>query len=266
MPSYVVTGASRGIGLQFVKHLSADEQNQVFAVVRNKATANFLHELGRKNVTIVEADVTDAKALNAAAAEVAKLTNNKLDYLINNAGSASFLGLTIDQFPSSEELEKDLIDTFRNNTIAVIHSTNAFLPLLKNGSTKKVLTLSGASGHLGFTLHANAPGMVAYSIAKAALNMAVAKFAARYRADGFVFLSICPGMVDTSATQPAPPSAGAMEELKLLSKGLSNVMPSIPAPISPEESVKMQLDVFSDWPLERSGEMVSHFGNETRWI
>ncbi|KAK7026195.1 hypothetical protein R3P38DRAFT_1027529 [Favolaschia claudopus] len=206
MPSYVVTGASRGIGLQFVKHLSADENNQVFAVVRNKSTATFLQELGRKNVTIVQADVTDPKALNAAAAEVAKATNNKLDYLINNAGSSNMPGHTISTFPTPEALENDLLENFKGNAISVVHSTNAFLPLLKNGSTKKVLTLSSALGHLGFTRESNAAGQVSYGIAKAALNMVIAKFAADLREEGVLFLAICPGMVDTSSTKASSAS------------------------------------------------------------
>ncbi|KAK7063705.1 hypothetical protein R3P38DRAFT_2756566 [Favolaschia claudopus] len=105
MSSYVVTGASRGIGLEFVKQLSANDKNQVFAVVRNKSKATFLQDLSRKNVTIVEADVTDAKALGLAAAEVAKATGNKLDYLINNAGSSTNPGFTLDQLHQQRQRE-----------------------------------------------------------------------------------------------------------------------------------------------------------------
>ncbi|KAK7063734.1 hypothetical protein R3P38DRAFT_2820045 [Favolaschia claudopus] len=146
-------------------------------------------------------------------------------------------GLTIDQFPTPEAFEK----IYRR---IVVHSTNAFLPLLKNGSAKKVLTLSSAVGHMGFTLQSELTA----------------------QADGFVFLSICPGMVDTSPTQTAPPSAGMVAEFKLITESLSKTMPTIPPPISVEESVQMQLEVFNNWPLERSGEMVSHFGNETQWL
>ncbi|KAK7063729.1 hypothetical protein R3P38DRAFT_2756588 [Favolaschia claudopus] len=246
-------------GLQFVKHLSANDENQVFAIVRNKSTANLLRELSRSNVTIVEADVTDATALNAAAAEVAKATNNKLDYLINNTGSNTMPGLTIDRLisPTPEAFEKDLQENLKNNAISVVHSTNAFLPLLKNGSTKKVLTLSSTVGHMGFTLQSDLTASVTYAMAKTAMNI-VAKFATIYRADGFIFLSICPGMVDTSPTQTAPPPAGMVAEFKLITESLSKTMSTIPPPISVEESVRMQLEVFNNWPLERSGEMVSH--------
>jgi saccharopine dehydrogenase-like NADP-dependent oxidoreductase len=48
---------------EFVNQLSADSGNTVFALVRSKATADKLAELGRPNVHIIEADITDNKAL-----------------------------------------------------------------------------------------------------------------------------------------------------------------------------------------------------------
>ncbi|KAJ6486044.1 hypothetical protein C8R47DRAFT_979867 [Mycena vitilis] len=204
MSSYVVTGASRGIGLEYVKQLSANDKDIVFALVRNKTTATHLNKLGRNNLTILEADVTDPKALELAAAAVSRATGGKLDYLINNAAMPHLSGLTLDQFPSPEALETDLLVNFKNNTISVVHCTNAFLPLLKNGSAKKVITLSSGVADSGFTLSGESPGQVGYSISKAALNMVVAKYAAQYKADGFVFLALCPGTVDTSATATGP--------------------------------------------------------------
>jgi len=264
MSSYVVTGASRGIGLEFVRQLSANSENKVFAIVRNKATATRLYDLSRNNVTILEADVTDANALKLAAAEVSKTTNNKLDYLINNAGTSTAPGFTLDQFPSPAAVEKDLLDNFKTNAISVVHSTNAFLPLLKNGTTKKVLTLSSGLADLDFTLAAETPAQAGYSIAKAAMNMVVAKYAAQYKADGFVFLAISPGIVDVSATSPSwselPP--GAVEEFKMLSKGVAKAAPDFKGRITPEESVKMQLEVLNRWTVEETGAFVSHFGTK----
>lgn len=52
---------------EFVNQLSADSENTVFALVRSKATANKLTELGKRNVHIIEADITDNKALKVGA-------------------------------------------------------------------------------------------------------------------------------------------------------------------------------------------------------
>jgi hypothetical protein len=59
--------------------------------------------------------------------------------------------------------------------------------------------VGSALGDSELTLKAQVTGRVGYSIGKAALNMVVAKYAAQYKAEGFVFLSINPGSVDTSA-------------------------------------------------------------------
>jgi NAD(P)-dependent dehydrogenase (short-subunit alcohol dehydrogenase family) len=82
----------------------------------------------------------------------------------------------------------------------VVHSTNAFLPLLKNGSAKKVLSMSSGLGDLDFTLAGEAVAQPSYSVAKAALNMVVAKYAAQFKSEGFVFLAMSPGIVDVSGT------------------------------------------------------------------
>ncbi|KAF8215029.1 hypothetical protein K438DRAFT_1561737 [Mycena galopus ATCC 62051] len=265
MPSYVVTGASKGIGLEFVAQLSADSGNTVFAIVRNKTTATQLSNLSsqRKNITIFEADVTDAKALEVAATEVSKTTNGKLDYLINNAGKTNHPGFTLDGFTVA--LEHDLFDNHtllvQNNTVSAIHSINTFLPLLRNGVGKKVLVLSTGLADVEGTVEAGAIGQVSYSIAKAALNMVVAKYAAQYKAEGFVFLAISPGVV---ATGMAPNPADSLEELKMMEPLLAK-FPDFKGPISAEESVKAQLEVFNRWTVEQTGAFVSHHGNK-QWI
>ncbi|KAJ7665112.1 hypothetical protein DFH06DRAFT_1186668 [Mycena polygramma] len=260
MPSYAVTGAARGIGAESVTQLSAETGNTVFAIVRNKATATQFTALSRKNITILEADVTDAKALKLAATEISKITGGKLDYLINNAGKSNHPGFTLDKFPTPEAVEDDLLDNFKVNTIGVIHSINAFLPLLRNGSAKKVLTLSTGLGDLDFTLLAEATSEPGYSISKAATNMVVAKFAAQYKAEGFTFLAISPGLV---ATGMAPGSED--EESKMLAKSIGKIAPDFKGPISPEESVKMQLEVLNRWTIEQTGAFVSHYGTK-QWL
>jgi NAD(P)-dependent dehydrogenase (short-subunit alcohol dehydrogenase family) len=91
MVSWAVTGATRGIGLGYIDNLSEDPNNQVFAIIRSRETAGPLEKLSadRGNVHIVVTDISSPKKLEQAAAEVSKMTNGSLDYLILNAGSAS---------------------------------------------------------------------------------------------------------------------------------------------------------------------------------
>jgi hypothetical protein len=52
----------------------------------------------------------------------------------------------------------------------------------------------------------------------------------------------------------------------MLAPALPKVAPGFKGPISPEESVRMQLEVVNMWTVDRSGEFVSHFGNRERWM
>lgn len=93
-----------------------------------------------------------------------------------------------------------LIRQFNTNVIGNIHTINAFLPLLRAGSIKKVITISSGVADADFTLAAGFAKNSAYSISKAALNMAVAKYAVEYKKDGFIFLALSPGGVNTFNT------------------------------------------------------------------
>ncbi|KAJ7879675.1 hypothetical protein B0H13DRAFT_2051119 [Mycena leptocephala] len=262
MASYVVTGAARGLGLEFVIQLSADPHNTVFAVVRKKATAERPDGLLGNNITILEADITDAKALASAANEVSKITGGKLDYLINNAAilNPDRAGLTT--FENPDDLEKDLIQHFKVNTVGTVHCINAFLPLLRMGSAKKVVTISTMAADPEAILKTNHYGAAAYSISKAAVNMAVAKFAAQLKAEGFVFLTISPGVVNTSI---APPTPETEERWKGMTKGLTLIAPGFKGPMTAQESVKLQLEVIYKWKVENTGAFVSHNGNK-EWL
>ncbi|TVY39606.1 hypothetical protein LSUB1_G003215 [Lachnellula subtilissima] len=64
MPSYLVTGASRGLGYEFVRQFSHDSANTVIGIVRDKtATERQLRDDGINNVSLFEADITDLDAL-----------------------------------------------------------------------------------------------------------------------------------------------------------------------------------------------------------
>ncbi|KAJ7776871.1 hypothetical protein DFH07DRAFT_865677 [Mycena maculata] len=259
MASYLVTGAARGIGLEFVAQLSADPNNTVFALVRNKATASRLESLPGINIMVLEADVTDPKALENAAKEVSNATGGKLDYLINNAALLNLAGPDLNHFTSPDELEKDLVDHFRVNTVGPAHCINAFLPLLRKGSAKKVITIStgGADTDIAVKLSwTTAPG---YAISKAAVNMLVAKYAAQFKSEGFVFLALSPGFVDTTT---APLTPEMVEVYKGFHEKIIQLWPDFKRPMTPQESVKLQLDVIHRWTVEDTGAFVSPHGNK----
>ncbi|KAK8123160.1 hypothetical protein PG984_011830 [Apiospora sp. TS-2023a] len=200
MPSYVVSGASRGLGFAFIKVLASDPANTVIGLARDKkATEDRLEEEGVTNVHILAADVTDETALRKAAAVAGRLLGDQgLDVLINNAGYTS-PGNTENSEDDIQGIVDDAQKSFNVNVIGVLRTTYAFLPLIQQGNLKKVATISSGMGDLDFVNEYGIYQAAPYAVSKAATSLLVAKFQAGYRDQGILFFSICPGMVDTDA-------------------------------------------------------------------
>lgn len=92
MPSYLVTGAGRGLGLGFVTELLQNKDNVVVATARKTASSTGLQDLKAKvpkgSLFLVDLDVSNADSVNAAAEETSRLLPDGLDHLISNAGVA----------------------------------------------------------------------------------------------------------------------------------------------------------------------------------
>lgn len=90
MPSYLITGASRGIGLGFLDTLSANPSNTVIGLVRNvPATQAKISSWNRSNIHLVPGDLADYESLKSAVDGVSAMTDGRLDYVIANAGVVS---------------------------------------------------------------------------------------------------------------------------------------------------------------------------------
>ena len=85
MPSVLISGANRGLGLEFARQYAADVW-QVYAGYRDLSSASKLRRLANTSddkIRIMALDVTDPASIKAA---VTKLEGQALDLLINNAG------------------------------------------------------------------------------------------------------------------------------------------------------------------------------------
>jgi NAD(P)-dependent dehydrogenase (short-subunit alcohol dehydrogenase family) len=142
MATYLITGASRGIGLELTRQLvelPASQVGVIFAVTRSDPSTA-LRDLINKNpdrITNISASVDDTGSVDRAAREVeGKLAGNGLDVLVNNAGVESARTGSTRTVPPEE-----LARLFDVNVIGVHRVISAFLPLLERGKEKKVINM-----------------------------------------------------------------------------------------------------------------------------
>ena len=268
MTSYVVTGAARGLGYEFLRQLSKEPTNTVIGLVRNKANtdAQIAKDGLPKNVHIIEADITILAAQKAAAEKVAALTDGKVDVLINNAASVpeTTAEQPISAFTTEHDIFiKDLRETFETNVIGVMNTVSAFIPLILKSPIKKVITISTGMADTDMINKFGVANAVPYSISKGATNVMVAKYNAEYKDQGVLFLAISPGFVDTGHIKPQDPN----EPPNPLIVKFLEYAPHFRGPITPEESVGHCLEVIKNKSVEGGdgGAFVSHFGNK-QWL
>ncbi|OQW30517.1 MAG: short-chain dehydrogenase [Nitrospira sp. SG-bin1] len=182
----LVTGASKGIGLEVARQL-VERGWYVCLTARNlkadKKTALTL----RSSIHVVELDVTKQPSIERAVKEVSAAMDH-LDVLVNNAG------ILEDGDDSVPTVDADLLRrTLETNTLGPLMVTQAFLPLLRKSRGARIVNVSSTGGQLTGMGHW-AP---AYSISKAALNAVTGQFAAALAPEKIAVNSVCPGWVRT---------------------------------------------------------------------
>ncbi|KAK5089760.1 hypothetical protein LTR70_006602 [Exophiala xenobiotica] len=272
MSSYVVNGASRGIGFEFLRQLSSNPANTVIGIVRDvKSTgAKVTAEINRSNVHIVQGDLDSYESLKKASEATASITGGSLDYLISNGArlpeDSNFVGFgELGKNPAA--LEEELMAGCKTNVVGNVHLFNLFLPLILKGQQKKVITIS--SGHADLDLISKYEIEVTgpYAVGKAATNAVVAKFGAEYAKDGVLFMSISPGVVDTGHFDPAKLTEKEAQGLAAVSAKFQKYAPHFQGPMTPEESVKAVISVYEKASLANGdgGSFVSHLGTK-QWL
>ncbi|KAI5868243.1 short-chain dehydrogenase [Durotheca rogersii] len=268
--SYLITGASRGIGAGFLKQLSRDPNNLIIGLVRDKVATDkkVAQELGDlPNVHIVQGDITNYEELELAVKEVSRITEGTLDYIIANAGVAGRTGnLPINILAEKrEDLEKDFFYTFNTNVIGNANVINLFLPFVLKGKTKKVIAISSAHGDLDLIRDLGIEVSAPYAVSKAALNCLITMYDAHYRPEGVLFLAICPGFVDTGVLDNV-----SEEEKPYVEKLVASFSKHSPNPKkqSPEEAVNNVMSVVQKASIDNGdgGMFLSHLGSRTQWL
>lgn len=181
----VVTGANRGIGLEFVKQLS-QQGHQVVATARQPDNAQELQAWAKdRDVIVSQLDVSDNKSVQQF---VQQFNDKTIDVLINNAGV----------YPQSGQLGsldwEMFAKGFEVNAIAPIRLSEALLPALKRGEGRRIAQVTSQMGSISDN---GSGGHYAYRMSKAALNMGNKSLAHDLSEDGFVCLALHPGWVQT---------------------------------------------------------------------
>jgi NAD(P)-dependent dehydrogenase (short-subunit alcohol dehydrogenase family) len=187
----IVTGASRGIGLEMCRVL-ATRGDRVIATAR--ATTPALAELASAHgVEVMELEVTDAGSINALAK---RLSGRPIDALINNAGVSS-TAKSISEL-TMEELQR----VFAINASAPMLVAAALLPNLRLGARKVVMNISS---QLASIANNKGGSTYPYRASKTALNQLTVCMANELRADGFCCVCVHPGWVKTDMGGPNAP-------------------------------------------------------------
>lgn len=187
MPTILITGANRGIGLESARQYAADGW-QVLACCRNPYDATEL--AGINGVSVHSLDVTDHAAIDSLAAEVGA----PIDVLMNNAGQTSRPRLGFGEMDYAQ-----WADLFAVNTLAPYRMVEAFHDHVRRSDRKIVLNVSSIMGSIADA----SGGHVAYRTTKAALNMAVKTLAQDLANDGVTVLAVHPGWVRTDMGGPS---------------------------------------------------------------
>ncbi|KAJ4349671.1 uncharacterized protein N0V89_008288 [Didymosphaeria variabile] len=263
MPVYVIVGASRGLGYQFLKTISEqDPSNIVIGTARtvDKAQEKVKTD-GLKNVHIVHGDMDDHASLTAAAKKTAEISGGVVDYLIVNGAYFAMPAFAnaADDYVGKEDLFLDeLRQIMQTNVAGTLFAFNAFMPLILKSSIKRVAAISSAASDRNYIFEGEDINSLHYATSKAALNTLVAKFAARYKHDGVLFVSLSPGWVNTHDDIPK-------EIMDKVTVSLFRFDKALKGPLTPAQSAEKCLRVMDGLKKEQSGEFLSQHGNRI-WL
>lgn len=226
MPTALVTGASRGLGLAFVRAY-ADRGFRVHACCRRPEHAHALRSL-EGDIAVHRLDVRDPSAYPALADA---LGEEAIDQMIACAGIAG-----PDDRPEALDVP-GWFETLHVNAIAPLQLAGTLRRHVARSGERKMIAISSG---LGSITDNRAGGLWAYRCSKAALNMAWRNLAIELRGEGILCVLLDPGWVRTDMGGPA-------------------------APLSPEESVGGMLAVIDRLGPEDSGLFYSWRGEVCPW-
>jgi NAD(P)-dependent dehydrogenase (short-subunit alcohol dehydrogenase family) len=239
MPTVLITGAGRGLGLEFVRQYAADGWS-VLAGARDPAKYAELEALTRAAAGRIRAFALDVVNHTSIDALAEQLAGTPIDVLINNAGTMgaqSFAGqgMQAQRFGMSDYA--DWTRTFKVNTLAPMKMAEAFVEHVAASAQKKIITLSSVIASIGSN---NLGGLYAYRSTKTAVNAVMRSMALDLARRGIIAVPLHPGWAATDMGGPN-------------------------APLRPQHSVAGMRQVIAGLTKDKSGRFWQYDGKELPW-
>ncbi len=234
-PTVLITGASRGIGLELARQYAARGWN-VIATARNPAGTPALQALAKEHpgVRLEALDVTDHAQIDALAA---KYKGQPIDVLLNNAGISG-----ADAMGSFGHLDYAVYERVHaTNVVGPLKMAEAFLSNVAASKQKKIINITSTEGSLGSVRGRG--GAYFYRSSKAALNMVMRSLAVDLKPRGITVGLVSPGFVKDDFT-----------------KGID-----LPIMITPGQSAAAVIRTIDGYDLAKSGAFLRHTGEEAPW-
>lgn len=212
MPTVLITGASRGIGLEFARQYAAQGW-KVLAACRNPAGAIELNKLNG-DVSLFALDVDDDDSIKQLAE---RLKGVPIDVLINNAGISGRGSGTLGSVDS-----KDWLQVLRTNTIAPLKMAEAFADNVAASTERKLVAITSRLGSIALN---DGGGMYSYRSSKAALNAAWKSLSLDLKGKKVTCVVFHPGWVQTDMGGKSAPVL-PKDSVAGMSKVIAGLKPS----------------------------------------
>lgn len=228
MGTVFITGANRGLGLEFVKEFS-EKDYEVIATCRDPNSSSDLTNLAKSNLKIQlhQLDVSNTKNIQDLSNH---LKNKPIDILINNAGiyrSGSFNSVNKDSW----------VESFITNTIGPYEVIEYFLPNVLQGRERKVVSITSKMGSIDDN---TSGGSYIYRSSKTALNSMMRSLTHDLKTNDIATMTLHPGWVRTDMGGP-----GGWIDVK--------------------ESVSGMINQISNLSLQNTGRYIDYAGKPIKW-